>query len=94
MYTGTRLRLGRPKSFLMQQGHIKTSVETVFYQMSCSSLSNIQTNFGEFNIKTKVKKQYNRNTPNSLIASFKAFFKRFRAYFLYHLPVEIKKYMK
>lgn len=94
MYPHTKLRLGRPKSFLMQQGLLKTSAETNFFRMSCSSLSNIQADFAEFSIKTKVKKQYNRNTPNLLIASFKAFLKRFRTILEYIFYTKMKKYTK
>ena len=41
-------------------------------------------------LRTKVKKQYNKNISNPLIASFKAFLKRFRTYFLYYLQSKLK----
>lgn len=55
MYTHTRLSFRRPK-FSVQQGLLKTSVRSIFFPMSCSSLSNIQTDFGGFSIKIKIKK--------------------------------------
>ena len=56
MYPHTKLRLGRPKSFLMQQGLLKTSAEAIFCRMLYGSLSNIQADFGGFSIKIKIKK--------------------------------------
>lgn len=55
MYLHTRLSFRRPQSSA-QQGHIKTSAETNFFRMLYGSLSNIQTDFGGFSIKIKIKK--------------------------------------
>lgn len=78
----------------MQQGLLKTSVESVFFRMLYSSLSNIQTDFDGFSIKTKVKKQYNKNTPNQLNAPVKAFFKHFTTILEYIFYTKTMKYKK